>query len=175
MGQTWPFPALPGMLKTVVGKGLGRCSGFPFPDPLDTPNTFPVTLTQPSYFLGGWRLLVLRWWWDRARCAEHAWRTKVSVEVCALLRSLCPITDVTACKKHQGESLAWQGLTSPVSEPPAPPRGFPSWHKGAGLSWEPSSHLVSANGTGGSQPQAWSSAKISEISPMPINTSQMNY
>lgn len=54
MGQTWPFPALPGTLKTVVGKGLGRCSDFPFPDPLDTPNTFhPSNSHSAQLFFGG--------------------------------------------------------------------------------------------------------------------------
>lgn len=66
----------------------------------------------------------------------HAWRTRVFSEVLALLGSLCPTTDVPACKKHQGEPLASQGLTSLVFEPPAPPSDFPSWHKGVGLSWE---------------------------------------
>lgn len=45
---------LPGPLKAMVGKGLGRCSDFPFPDPLDIPNTFhPSKSHSAQSFLGG--------------------------------------------------------------------------------------------------------------------------
>lgn len=48
-GQTWTFPTLPGPLKAVVGKGLGRCSSYPFPNPLD----MPASVTQLSNFFWG--------------------------------------------------------------------------------------------------------------------------
>ena len=37
---------------------------------------------------------------------------RLFAEVSALLGSLCPITDVTARKRHRGGWLALQGLTS---------------------------------------------------------------
>lgn len=47
-GQTWIFPTLPGPLKAVVGKGLGRCSNYPFPNPWD----IPASVIQPRNFWG---------------------------------------------------------------------------------------------------------------------------
>jgi len=138
LGQTWQFPALPGPLKAVVGKGLRRCSDFPFPGLLDIPNTFhPSKSYSDQSFLGGRRLLVPTWWWDRARCVEHAWRMQ------ALCRGVCtageplPHHRCHSTQKAPGRMAGIAGPDLPVLEPPASPRDFPSWHKGAELSWEP--------------------------------------